>query len=70
MKEITTVVDGLMATALIFFVLGAVTAFWGACADNYGGKPEAFRIGVRLGLTFGSVGVACILAAIWTGVLL
>jgi hypothetical protein len=68
MKEITTVVDGLAATAIVFSVLGIVTAFWGAVADNYGNKPEAFRT-TRLGIVFGGVGIGLVLAAIWTKVL-
>lgn len=69
MSGIETVPDGLLATAAVFGIIGIMTAFWGTCADNYGGHPEAFKMGLRVGLTLGSLASVSLLAAIWVEVL-
>lgn len=69
MNGIETVPDGLLATAVVFGFIGIMSAFWGAMADNYGGHPEAFKMGLRVGLTLGSLASMSLLAAIWVEVL-
>lgn len=67
---IDTIPEGFAATGCLLGILAAFVFLGVATADQYGNKPELFRLGSRVALALVALAVPCALAAIWTAVLL